>query len=119
MPPELTRDAFTRLLDEEASNLDARVWEIFDMYAIPSVRAVHRWEHDGRLVEAPVWLVAMSGTTVIGYDEVEAEYGVGRVHAIPTADGTVVEDWGTFGERLSLTLQRFSSILVSEPPLSD
>ena len=117
--PDLTPEEFSRLLEREVSNLDAREREILGMYAISTVRAKHQWLYGDRQVESRVWLIAMSGSVVIGYDEVEEEYGVGRLETPELHGDPIVEDWGILGERLGWTLRAFPGIIVSEPPLID
>ncbi|AHG92898.1 hypothetical protein J421_5363 (plasmid) [Gemmatirosa kalamazoonensis] len=104
--PDLTSAEFQALLADEVASLDAEVLPTYRRCQVPPVRMEHRWEFDGRQVGAPVWVVARDGPVVLGYDEVEEEWGIGRVLGA-VADGGVVDDWGTFGERLRWTLLRF------------
>ena len=104
--PDLTPAEFEALLASELASLDADVPPVYQRCRVPPVRMQHRWHFDGREVGAPVWVVARDGPTVLGYDEVEEEWGIGRVSGA-LDDGGVVEDWGTFGDRLRWTLLRF------------
>ena len=100
--PDLTPEEFTQLFDKEASLLDAEDWAILDRYAVPPFRCVHELEGVRGITTAPVWVVARERHVVLGYDEVEEEYGIGTLRS----DG-VVDDWGTFGARLRWSLIRF------------
>ena len=105
--PDLTAAQFSALLAAEEAGLLDDVRPKYERYRIAPLRMEHRWTFDGRLVTAPLWIVARDGVTVLGYDEVEDEWGIGRAHDGVVAPGAPVEDFGTFGERLRWTLLRF------------
>ena len=52
--------------------------------------------------EGTIYVLAQRGKIVLGLDLVEEEFGTGTL----TKAG-VVSDWGTYGEKLEWTLQRF------------
>ena len=109
--PDLTAEEFRELLSREVQSLGDDVLGIYRSSAVTPVRMCHTWEFEGRHVSAPVWVVARRGPLVVGYDEVEEEYGVGLTESL-ALDG-VVDDWGTFGERLRWTLLRFPALAAS------
>ena len=99
----LTEDEFEKLLDDEASMLEADAWEVYDRWSLAQVvRMTYFWRLGERQVSKPIWVIARAGQRVVGYDEIEEEYGTGLVRT----EG-VVEDWGTYGERLRWTLLHF------------
>jgi hypothetical protein len=102
--PDLTPAEFERLLDEETASLEPDVRSTYDQFAVEPVRMTYFWRWGDRRVSKPIWVIARSGAKVLGYDEVEEEFGTGLVRQ----EG-IVEDWGTFGERLRWTLLRFPS----------
>lgn len=100
--PYLTPAEFERLLDDEASSLESDVWPVYDQYAISPVRMTYFWNWGERRVSKPIWVIARAGERVVGHDEIEEEYGTGLVR-----QAGVMEDWGTYGERLRWTLLQF------------
>jgi hypothetical protein len=114
--PALTAEEFRQLLANELGSLQADVRPTWERAALDTpVRMVHTWELDGREASAPVWVVARAGPTVLGYDEVEEEFGIGSVGSRRLAEGGVVDEWGTFGERLRWTLLRFPGPSAAVP----
>lgn len=73
----LTDEEFEQLLDEEACALEPGVWAIYDRYATPPTRMTYSWAWDGRSVSKTIWVIARAGARVLGYDEVEEEFGTG------------------------------------------
>jgi len=102
MQNELTSAEFEKILDGEASTLEPDVRVVYDRYAVPPSPMTYSWDLDGRRVSKTIWVIARVGPRIVGYDEVEAEFGTGLAR-----DGGIVEDWGTYGERLRWTLLRF------------
>ena len=99
---ELTREAFKRLFDVETSALDREAAVILERYAVPLFKATYEFASKSGPATSPVWVVAKAGEVVLGYDEVEEEYGIGTLPA-----GGRLTAWGTFGERLHWSLIRF------------
>ena len=94
--PELTRDDVAAIIAEAAAELNAAERQILQRHAIPVRQAVRRANGGGRL---PVWLFAADGRRVVGYDEVEEEFGSGLL-----VDSNEVQEWVTFGDRLAWAL---------------
>ena len=107
-PPYLTNEEFRGQLRTEIERLRADVRLIWDRYALDTpVRMRHTWQLEGREVSGPVWVIACAGTTLLGYDEFENEFGIGSAGTTELTRGGIVHDWGTFGEQLRWTLLRF------------
>src|SRR6185437_1414665 len=98
----LTPAEFAVLLERETKELPPETRSVYHRYAGPPVRMVHSWDFGGRQVSKPVWVIARAGPRIVGYDEVEEEFGTGVV----LHEG-VVEDWVIYGERLQWALLRF------------
>ena len=98
----LTREEFERLFAAEAAALDPAARAILIRYGVLPFKAEYQFERVSGPAGSPVWIIARSGDLVLGYDEVEEEYGIGQLGA-----GGHVADWGTFGERLHWSLIRF------------
>jgi hypothetical protein len=118
--PDLTAGQFHAVLMAEVIGLDGSVARIYDRHRIAPVRVMQRYLQDGRDVGLPVWVVARSGETVMGYDEVEEEWGMGTArHGLLFEDATVHE-WATCGHRLSWTVLRYAEqaglVARPEPP---
>ena len=106
--PYLTPDDFRRRLAEEVQSLDPDVRPTWERYALRApMRMRHTWTFLAREVSGPVWIIARAGTAVLGYDEFEEAFGIGAVGFSELPAGGVVDNWGTFGERLRWTLLRF------------
>jgi hypothetical protein len=105
--PFLTAEQFAALLRAEIESLQADVLPTFTQFQVAPVRMEHRWQIDGREMADPVWVVARAGATILGYDEVEGEWGIGTARGGAVVPGGVVDDFGTFGDRLRWTLLRF------------
>lgn len=99
---DLTPEEFEAFFSEEVSGLDKEAQEILRQYRVPSQRSYHAFHGRTGPAMAPVWIVARDGQTVLGYDEVEEEFGIGTLEA-----DNHVGDWGTFGERLRWSLTHF------------
>jgi hypothetical protein len=98
----LTREGFEHLFDAETAALDPEAEAILRRYAVPAFKTAYEYPGRRDREASPVWVVAKAGDVVLGYDEVEEEYGIGTIRA----DG-LLNDWGTFGERLRWSLIRF------------
>jgi hypothetical protein len=107
----LTDHEFEQLLDEEACALEPDVWAVYDRYATPSTRMTYSWDCDGRSGFKTIWVIARAGERVLGYDEVEEEFGTGLAR-----ETGVVENWGTYGERLRWALLRFPEDTLGAGP---
>jgi len=99
---DLTREGFESLLATEVAALDPEAQAILTRYAVPVFRTAHEFAGKSGRAATAVWVVAKSGDIVLGYDEVEAEFGIGTFDA-----AGLVTHWGTFGERLRWSLIRF------------
>jgi hypothetical protein len=77
--PDLTLGEFETLLGAEVAGLSDDVLPTYERYRVSPIRMAHRWDDDGGQVGAPVWVVARDGSVVLGYDEVEEEWGIGCV----------------------------------------
>jgi hypothetical protein len=99
---DLTSAEFEHLLGEETASLQAEARAVLDRYAVAPFRVAREFEGRRGPRLSPVWVVARDGDVVLGYDEVEEEYGIGRLRG----DGPL-EGWGTFGERVRWSLVRF------------
>ena len=104
--PDMTHSQFEALLGRQTSELTEDVTTTYERYRVAPARMRHQWRFDGREVAAPVWVVARDGSSVLGYDEVEEEWGIGLARA-GVMEGEVVEDWGTFGANLRWALLHF------------
>ena len=100
---DISRDEFLAVLRDELTRLSPELRGVYDHYAVDPVRAPQTWDRGEGARTLPVWIIARHSSEVVGYDEVEEEYGVG------TLAPTGVTDWGTYGERLAWTLRRFPS----------
>lgn len=104
---ELSDEEFRALLAEEQATLEPDVRAVYARHQVPIRRAAYTWGWDPRPVSKPIWVIARAGVEVVGYDEVEEEYGTGLL----CCDAEVTE-WGTYGERLRSTLLRFPTLPV-------
>ena len=94
--PDLTLVEAAAIIAEATAELNAADRELVRQHAIPVRQAIRRLNGDGPL---PVWLLAADGPRVVGYDEVEEEFGSGVL-----GDGNEVQEWVTFGDRLAWAL---------------
>jgi hypothetical protein len=99
---DLTREAFEHLFGVETAALDLDAAATLKKHAVPPFKAAYEFEGKSGRAMSPVWVVAKAGAVVLGYDEVEEEYGIGTLLASGLLTG-----WGTFGERLHWSLIRF------------
>jgi hypothetical protein len=111
---DLSLAEFEQLLARDTSLLEPEVRATYERYATSPVRMLYSWKFGEQLVTKSIWVIARAGSHVIGYDEVEEEYGTGTV----LEEGTVV-DWGTYGELLRWTLLRFPEDHFGGPRLGD
>ena len=98
---DISREEFSALLRDELTRLSPDLRQLYERYAIDPIRAPQTWDWGEGPRTLPVWIIARHQAEVVGYDEVEDEYGAGILG--PTG----VTHWGTYGERLARTLQRF------------
>ena len=96
LEPDLTLDEAAAIIAEAAAELSAADRQLAQQHAIPVRFAVRRVNGGGPL---PVWLFAEAGRRVVGYDEVEEEFGSGLL-----GDSNEVQEWATFGDRLAWAL---------------
>ena len=108
---DLSPEAFRRLFAAEVARLDSRERAILARHQVSAFRIEHEFTGVSGPVRCPVWVVARSGGAVLGYDEVEDEYGNGILGA-----GGVVSDRGTYGERLRLSLTEFERLVSYRRP---
>ena len=99
---DLTLAELQHILETQVAALDADIRSVYERYARPPLRMLYSWQMGDRNVSKPIWVIARDGPLIVGYDEVEEEFGTGLVHR----EG-IVEDWGTYGDRLRWTLLRF------------
>jgi hypothetical protein len=99
---DLTEPEFLALLAEELAGLDPDVQAVYERYRVPPRRTTFTWDWGRGPVSKPIWIIASAGTAVVGYDEVEEEYGTGTLRG-----ESEVADWGTYGDRLRWTLLHF------------
>jgi hypothetical protein len=102
---DLSREDFLALLQAELAQTSSDLQRMYERYAIDPIRAPSVWDSGAGLRALPVWVIARYKDQVVGYDEVEEEYGTGRL----AANG--IEEWGTYGERLAWTLRRFPDVV--------
>jgi GNAT superfamily N-acetyltransferase len=107
---DLTDEEFNAILDRELETLESDVLPIYERYVAPVRRMISYWRMGTRNVATPIWVIARDGPRVVGYDEVEGDFGTGVVRH----EG-FVENWGTYGELLRWTLIRFPDHMFDGP----
>jgi hypothetical protein len=108
---DLSEADFNEILNDELGAIDDASWEKVYYFGTHVDRVVDRRQTGKGLLDAPVWVICRTGEHVLGYDEIEEEYGTGTLGS----DGSLA-DWGTWGERLSWALQHFPDIPRSGEP---
>ena len=108
--PELKPEEVERIVSDAAATLAAELRAVFDRYAVPAFVTAYEFEGVRGPTTAPVWVVARSGSVVLGYDEAEEEYGVGTLR-----DGGLLERWGIY-DRLEWALRSFAAAVQPAPP---
>ena len=86
------------------ASLPSELRAAYDRRAVPAIRVAH----EGGV---PIWVFGRSGTTVLGYDEVEQSYGTGTVESSDLMKGTVVADWRMYDE-LRWALRPFAGLTL-------
>jgi len=84
-----------------ALGLDVR--PIYDRFAVSPYPLLFTWDRGAESARKPVWIIGRDGARVLGYDEVEEEYGIGRLDA-----GEVLGEWRMCGNELRFCLMQFS-----------
>ncbi len=102
MVDDLSDDEFRRLLEEEVASLDAETRAVYERYAVPPERLIDRIDAGRGPFDRPIWVFLRDGDRLGGYDDIEEEFGTGRL-----GPKGLVTDWGTYGRRLRRTLLRF------------
>ena len=99
---DLSHEEFQAMLRGEVAALAPALRSLLGRYEVEPLRGPFTWDSGDEPRTKAVWILARSGDVVAGYDEVEEEYGTGRLGA------SGIEDWGTHGDRLAWTLQAFA-----------
>lgn len=102
IPPharDLSAQQVEARLAGQLERLDVVMRARYNAYAVALQRAPKSWDEGRRTT--PVWICAQAGDTVLAYDEVEDEYGIGRIGRLG------IEDFGLYGEQLEWALRHF------------
>ena len=94
--PDLTLDEAAAIIAAATAELSATDRQLVHRHAMPIRQAVHRL---GGGEPLPVWLFVADGRRVVGYDEVEEEFGSGLL-----GNSNEVQEWATFGDHLAWAL---------------
>ena len=97
----LTLDELRHTLSADVASLAADLRAVYEAYAVPPIRLSHVVTFEGAQYRLPVWIIARKGTTVLGYDEVEEEYGTGIVRSANLGGSDLVDSWGTYDQLAS------------------
>jgi hypothetical protein len=88
-----------RLLDAEVDGLDSSARNQWQKYRTTPMRIDSNHVPDWN---DPLWIVARHHSQILAYNEVEEEFGTGKIDV-----NGIVRDFGLYGERLQFSLLHF------------